>query len=244
MMYQSKFIACLKANGKILREFNDTVRVPFGTEFSILLKNLNTVRAQVSISIDGESVTGESKIIVNSNEDFELTRYIKNRNLTSGNCFKFIERTASIEDYRGVRLDDGIIRVQFQVEHKPLPSIYINSIKPYRSYSSTSVYGINEVRSAVACDSSNNTGFMDQVNDAGITVPGSISNQQFQSIDNFPVESETHVIVLKMIGIVGNGQLVTQPVTVKVQNICQTCGKVNKINSKYCSECATNLVVI
>ena len=53
MMYQSKLVASLKANNKILREFKDTVYVPFASEYSILIKNLNTVRALVNVFIDG-----------------------------------------------------------------------------------------------------------------------------------------------------------------------------------------------
>jgi hypothetical protein len=53
MMYSNKLVASIKSNGKILREFNDKVYVPFGTEYSILIKNLNTVRASVNIFVDG-----------------------------------------------------------------------------------------------------------------------------------------------------------------------------------------------
>ena len=56
MMYNSKLVASIKANGKVLREFKDTVYIPFGSEYSILLKNLNTVRALINIYIDGDNV--------------------------------------------------------------------------------------------------------------------------------------------------------------------------------------------
>lgn len=271
MMYNNMFTACLKANGKILREFGDTVRIPYGTEFSILLKNLNTVRAQVSISIDGESVTGTNVLVVNPNDDFELTRYIKNGNLTSGNRFKFIERTSNIEEYRGIKVDDGIVRIQFLFERKSQFSHLISNLPPsypphYRkepywlnngtSYSAdvsdgsiqcSASKGVNIPTSAAASlkrSVSSSTMDFVEVNDAGITVPGSISNQQFQRIDNFDVEPVTHVIVLKMLGAIETGEVVTQPITVKTQNKCPTCGTLNKIKAKFCSECATGLVVV
>ena len=53
-MYNNQLVASLKANGKILREFKDTVYIPFGSEYSFLLKNLNTTRALVNVFIDGE----------------------------------------------------------------------------------------------------------------------------------------------------------------------------------------------
>jgi hypothetical protein len=49
MMYHQKLVASIKANNKILREFKDTVYVPFASEYSILIKNLNTVRAVVNV---------------------------------------------------------------------------------------------------------------------------------------------------------------------------------------------------
>lgn len=116
MMYQSKLVASLKANGKILREFKDTVYIPFGSEYSFLLKNLHTQRAVVNIFIDGENVV-PGGLVLDPNREVDLERYIKNGNLSEGNRFKFIERTTAIEDGpRGVKLEDGLIRIEFQYE--------------------------------------------------------------------------------------------------------------------------------
>lgn len=115
-MYQSKLVASLKANGKILREFKDTVYVPFGCEYSFLLKNLHTQRALVNIFIDGENVV-EGGLVLDPGREVDLERYVKNGNLSAGNKFKFIERTSSIEEGpRGVKLEDGLIRIEFQYE--------------------------------------------------------------------------------------------------------------------------------
>jgi hypothetical protein len=122
MMYQSKLVASLKANGKILREFKDTVYIPFGSEYSFLLKNLHTQRAVVHIFIDGDDVV-EGGVVLEPGREVDLERYIKNGNLTEGNRFKFIERTAAIENGpRGVKLEDGLIRIEFQYE-QPRPVI-------------------------------------------------------------------------------------------------------------------------
>ena len=40
MMYNSKLVSSIKANGKILREFKDTVYINFGAEYASLLKIL------------------------------------------------------------------------------------------------------------------------------------------------------------------------------------------------------------
>jgi hypothetical protein len=116
MMYQSKLVASLKANGKILREFKDTVYIPFGSEYSFLIKNLNTTRALVNIFIDGDDVI-EGGLVLNAGQEVDLERYVKNGNLKAGNKFKFIERTQAIEDGpRGAKLEDGLVRIEFQYE--------------------------------------------------------------------------------------------------------------------------------
>ena len=126
-MYQSKLVASLKANGKILREFKDTVYIPFGSEYSILIKNLNTARACVNIFLDGENVV-PGGLVINPGQEIDLERWIKNGNLKAGNKFKFIERTQAIEDGpRGVKLEDGLIRIEFQYE-QARPVFNVSSI--------------------------------------------------------------------------------------------------------------------
>lgn len=120
MMYNNKLVASLKANGKILREFKDTVYIPFGQEYSFLLKNLNTTRALVNVFIDGEDMT-PGGLVLNAGQEVDLERSIKNGNLKEGNKFKFVERTSAIENGpRGIKLEDGIIRIEFQFEKPPM----------------------------------------------------------------------------------------------------------------------------
>ena len=120
MMYANKLVASLKANGKILREFKDTVYIPFGSEYSFLLKNLNTTRALVNVFIDGEDMT-PGGLVLNAGQEVDLERSIKGGNLKEGNRFKFIERTSAIENGpRGVKLEDGLVRIEFQFEKPPM----------------------------------------------------------------------------------------------------------------------------
>jgi len=168
MMYQSKLVASLKANGKILREFKDTVYIPFGSEYSFLIKNLNTTRAVVNIFIDGENVV-EGGLVVNAGQEVDLERYVTASNLKAGNKFKFIERTANIEEHRGVKLEDGLVRIEFQYEKHPLQDWFtlnrgINNHSTFRDntiYSKSSEYaGVTDkftVTASGATYSSNST---------------------------------------------------------------------------------------
>lgn len=123
MVYQNNFVATVKVGNKILRENQNTVTVPFGSEYSIYLKNLSSVRALVRVSVDGQDATEGVWLIVPANSPLELERFIKNGNMSRGNRFKFIERTGQIEEHRGVGAEDGLIRVEYKFEK-------INQIQP------------------------------------------------------------------------------------------------------------------
>lgn len=301
MMFVNRFVCTVKVNGKILREQSNLVTLPFGAEYEILLKNLNSRRAMVKVSVDGQDATDGTRLILQPNASVTLERFIKNGNLSRGNRFKFIERSAGIESHRGIKEDDGLIRAEFWAEKEvierpiirekyyddwyPVPRPYYTpspwprpwrrgpgwpyqgtmcSTGPKTSYSTrnrtmgpgaASGPKLDRMSSTPMCSSGGITGQSiggfqgamnvncSSLNDAGITVPGSESNQQFHSASGFPLESNSHVIILQLRGEVG-GVPVEVPVTVDRKPECVTCGKVNKATNRFCSECGTALVLI
>lgn len=278
-MYSNKLVASLKANGKILREFKDTVYIPFGSEYSFLLKNLNTTRALVNVYIDGDNVI-EGGLVLNAGQEVDLERYVKNGNLSTGNKFKFIERTNSIEQHRGVKLEDGLVRIEFQFE---LPRPVLNITDKYDNYWKTSSPWNSSIYGATTNTSYNVNGIMRNVdfsagenmkataasatsatlksmnisttsnthdgmatmdwNDTGITVPGSKSEQKFQTITMGALDPTVHNIVLKLLGETLDNEPVRKPVTVKHKPRCVTCNKLNKASAKFCTECGTALEI-
>lgn len=82
-----------------------------------------------------------------------------------------------------------------------------------------------------------------RMNDAGITVPGSESRQEFETGAWFPTEAESHVIVLRLRGAIG-AKPVERPVTTDIKPKCTSCGRKNKATAKFCSQCGTSLVLI
>lgn len=270
-MYNNKLAVALKsAKGKILREFGETVYIPFGEEYSVFVKNLNNVRALVSISVDGKDIGDGTRFIVNANDSIDIQRFLKNGNLNEGNRLKFIERTAAVENHRGVGIEDGIVRVECWFEkpmpvYKPTPT-WIYNDGPFYNYKDYTLGGSNDptiYRSNTTTYSSevktkgmktrgisgsnmtlNAVGSIQtSVNDVGITVEGSVSNQQFTTGAWFPVESTSHVIVLKMLGQTKDNK-VKQAVTTKAKAECKTCGRLNKATAKFCSECGTSLQIV
>jgi hypothetical protein len=277
MTYKKNFVAAIKVGGKILRESSDRVELPFGSEYSILLKNLDSVRMQARISIDGKDATGW--LIVGPSRDIEVERFVKN--LDSGNRFKFIELTERIEQHRGVKAEDGLVRVEFRrekiyespkvVEHHTYhhhnydwpyrwPYSYPNYPNyPYYSYGTVNQAKggqLNASRGHITNTSCSTAGALVSggvafasmnmmksaeapVNDLGITVPGSLSNQKFVSVNGFETE-QSEVVVLHLVGKT-NGAPVQVAKTVQTKLECETCGKKNKSSVKFCAECGTSL---
>lgn len=125
MTYKDQFVAEIKVNGKILRIKDDTATLPFGSEYSILLKNLNSRRASVKISIDGQDALGYSSLILDANETTELQGFLSGNVVR--NRFKFIQKTKQIQEHRGDKIDDGLIRIEFAFE-KEEPEIIKKTI--------------------------------------------------------------------------------------------------------------------
>lgn len=263
MMYSDKLVVALKHNGKILREAKDTVFVPFGSEYSILVKNLNIVKCLVRISIDGKDVGDNGRFVINPGQELDLERSISNGNMNEGNKFKFIERTSSVEEHRGVKLEDGLIKVEFEFERvfaQPQwpgtpqwtnPSLSVcghitkgGMVGSTMDCSSTTDYsGVSRGINHSANYTSTATVAQANLNDVGITVAGSRSEQKFQTALSFLTDGDKHVIVLKILGQVGD-IIVKEPVTVKTKKICSTCGSSEKYSASFCSKCGTSLDII
>ena len=260
-MYANKLATAIKVKGKVLREFDDTIYLPFGTEYSIFIKNKNSVRASVKVEIDGTDVTQGVSLVVDPNDEINLERFIKNGNLSKGNRFKFIERSNSITAHRGIKVEDGLVRIEFQFE-RPIQrlnvvpdhwSLWKSTTKiesphpgypqypdhPAVFYNSTSLHSIaggsallSNTRSATKAE-------------VGITAPGSVSNQEFNNVSTFDLESQKYVMIMRLLGQHQHqGKYVTNTVTTRTRSACVTCGHFSKSNAKFCPECGTSLQII
>ena len=80
-------------------------------------------------------------------------------------------------------------------------------------------------------------------NESGITVAGSHSNQSFGITSIGALESTAHHLVIKLVGDLGNNKPVNKPFTVKTKLECSSCGRKNRHNAKFCTECGTALEI-
>lgn len=103
------------APGKFFKEKAGKVYIPYGEEYVLYVKNLHSERAVVKFDIDGKDPWDE-RFVIKPNETIEVKGDRANK------AFKFIKKTQKISDHRGDRIDDGILRIEFQFE-KALPEI-------------------------------------------------------------------------------------------------------------------------
>ena len=242
MVYKENFVAVVKCNGKILREQNDVVTLPFGSDYTLLLKNLESRRASVKISIDGKDVLDGDEIVVEANDETELRGFITGTDVK--NMFRFIQKTEKIADHRGDFIDDGIIRVEFAYEKKgetiqyyTPPLFRSTDIIGSRVFSkgSSSDFNCYHHSTTVCSDSLCNSS---PAQDEGITVKGAETQQGFQYVTIGELE-ESSVIIIRLNGTTPSGKVAQQPITVKTKIVCSICGTKNSAGVKFCPECGT-----
>lgn len=273
MVYLEKLAVCVVSGKGIVAEQDvhsgeSTVRLPFGTDYGLRIKNLNTQDAVVSISIDGKDVLDNDQIVIKANSEANLDGFMDNGKVRS--AFRFIEKTKEISDYRGDNIDDGIIRIEWQWVQKSSFNDYVyrkNPLdipRPYwdqktgdNSYLDPDPWkekmfgavpdnmNIDITDQCVATDSSILRGqnlSKNSFNDNGITVEGEDVNQDFQYTNVGPLESEKHVIIMHIKGKDPDEQKPVQKVMLTNTKIrCKTCGKRHRSNLKFCSNCGTKL---
>jgi len=256
MVYLNKFIVIVKCNGKILRERDEFVTLPFGCEYSVLIKNLNSRRVSLKISIDGADVLDGQSLIVDGNAATEVEGFLSGD--VAKNKFKFIQKTEKVQNHRGDKIDDGVIRVEFAYEkEKPIRQTVITDYQDHHhghhhhSYwydysprwhytASSTVRASSAVKTTYTLASANNDCNALPMVDEGITVKGSEVHQQFSQ--GYIGELEPYsVVILRLRGENSNGTAVKKPIAVKTKLECPTCGTKSKSSVKYCGDCGTFL---
>lgn len=239
-MHKNGFVAVVKSYGKILREFNDSVKLPFDSEYSILLKNLHSTYASVKVEIDGENVLENSSLIILPNCEHELKGYVKNN--IAENKFKFIEKTDKIQEVRQDNLEDGLIKITYQFEkgyynnvgypfYHPYPAytmcqfcyqspcVCVNKHYPYMVYT----YGLSA--------------------ESGITVPGSKLYDQYFNVDLIKnLEEQINTIIFTVCGYKDQNKI-KDPITTKDKFYCVFCGGKLDYSFSYCPHCGNFISV-
>jgi len=245
-MYQNKLVACVRVNGRVLREDAGAVLLPFGSEYTIYFKNMNGTKALIDVDVDGRQVI--KGLIVEPGASVELERFVDD--LQSGRKLRFIERTEEIEARRGIKEEDGLIHISYRFE-VPSTEYYQIPWQP-QYYGQPYWYGANwtgdisntvspclrggrGMSSGASCFATMSAGTqMDSMSEApGITVEGSYSGQAFTYGNIGQLEAETHTMVIQLKGTHDSLQ-VARAVTVKTKKTCPSCGREWPTYYSYC----------
>ena len=259
-MYKEGFIGVVKVGGKIMREQNGEIHLPFGSEYSILLKNKESRKAVVTIEIDGMDVLNGKQLIVCPNQDTELQGFLRGDIVK--NRFKFIQKTKEIQDYRGDKIDDGMIRIGFRYELPVISNPIIYDYPVYRSWYSCLYYHYNypvypltyttcgtvpnNISNGISSSYDSHLNTVSNAEsapsqDEGITVKGSEVNQSFNVGYTNQLESQEKVIMLILKGYTKEDGVVESPITVLDKRECPTCGRKYSTAAKFCDNCGTCL---
>lgn len=226
------------------------------------------------VSVDGQDATEGVWLIVDGKSPLELKRFIKNGNMNRGNAFKFIERTAQIEEHRGIGAEDGLITIEYKFE-QPInqqiyPSGYLLTKSDYSGIGQNHQYPVNtitshnvqtrELRSTPTFNAATKGKSPEK-----ITRSNSMNWTETSFRDSFNdagitvAGSEcdqqftqgswfpTEVASHTLVlKLVGKvaGKPVVKPVTVNYKPTCTTCGRVNRAINKFCAQCGTSLVLL
>jgi len=254
-MYNEGLVVCVKKDGNVLREHGETVYMPFGSNYSLLIKNCKEEqKAKVNVEIDGDDALKGRSLIVRPDSSIELKRFINN-SLKEGNRFKFIEATDKVREHRDNNEMNGIVKVTYRFEKKydldleldgpyywvdeePEPyDIFWDDGTTTGDYTETMDVNNSCLRS-VSTDSVSQDSLTE-----GITAPGEIVEQEFKYGSIGCLQNEKHMILLKLEGKNKKDEEVSKPLSTKDKLECTLCGTKSPSRHKFCPECGTSLII-
>ncbi len=257
MTFKNNFIVEVKSNGKIMRVRDGAITLPFGTEYSIYMKNLDSRKAVATLSVDGKDALDGNCRIIMPNSSTLVNGFMKG--MKSSNKFKFTRKTKRISEHRGNLPNDGIIRVEYWFEQsQTIPRESIQEIMkdwpptpgyrrsyPFFETGDSSVYSSkttgdffdnhNVLYSMSCCNFSPKT-------EEGITVNGTKLDESFVYGNVNLLEKTSSVICIKLNGYnKKKTKKIKQPIYTKTKLVCEVCGTRSRSFAKYCRHCGNNI---
>lgn len=123
------FVIAVLNNGKVLREVNGTVFLPFNSEYTIRVKNPTGYRVGVVIDVDGTEITN-GKVVIDPRDSIDLKRMLVNGDMYNGPALKFVPLSdGRVQD--PTSSENGVIKVRFYKEVS-IPKNYTYGSDYYR----------------------------------------------------------------------------------------------------------------
>lgn len=242
-MYKNKFLAIIKKDGSPLRETtNQYVHLPFGSEYSIELRNDHPYRrALAKIYIDGTEVV-DGGMVVEASKTVNVERFVLGGNLSKGKKFKFV----ALDKVPGAdpkNSENGIVKIEFWLEDMHIvPDIWLD-IPKYCKTGSISVGNTSRQLLFDSVVSSYNSSMyvtepaIDYTPAAGVTTEGSDSNQVFTTTTFGELDNSTYTVI--------EIQLRNNELTIATDSkiYCTQCGKKIKPTFSFCPNCGKRVEI-
>jgi hypothetical protein len=264
-VYSNGFVVSIVVNGRVFEiAKDDTVAVPFGSEYSIRLRNKNNRRAVAKVFVDDQNVSQDG-IVVNAYGFVDLERPT-----TTRTKFKFVSQESGEAAAAGKSDNEdrsnGVIRVEWRLERecRPLIRPMVPTNSPWRfAKGGPSGQSFGEFENKT-CDvprglvggcvrGGDELGFdSDETPRAtfgakgsplqeGCTVEGGYSAQNFTEVHVDLEQGDPTVITLVLRGF---HQETSRPLVKSKGLHCENCGALaKKPTAKFCYNCGNRLSV-
>lgn len=117
MAYREQYVLAVVVNGKIQKETNDVVVLPFGAEYQLRLKNKSRKRAVADVHIDGR--VAAKGVVIQADGTLDLERFVDGSSLSNGPRFK-LAKTSDPKVSQPDDVENGLIHVNFYPEKDPV----------------------------------------------------------------------------------------------------------------------------
>lgn len=232
-MFKENIAVAIKCDGKAVLERDGIVRLPFDTEYKIMLKNYDKRTALLDIDIDGTPAF--ERLVLKPNEKVELERFSK-----TNRKFKFMELTNELAKGRQNSSADGEVVIRFRFE-KAIPEItpYIvvrpNIYHPLHTYWYSEYTPQESNGSWCSCTTPLESKELNAVAN-GCTVAGGVSDQKLHSVSIGQLEDSVYIMQFKLIG-----TNTSEVVYSRGSNRCPKCGNICKASNAFCAACGAAL---
>lgn len=252
-MFKQNTVISIRVGKNFLPDNDSIIKIPFGSEYSILIKNLNNSPINVRMFIDGIQNGQEKGFVIKEKDSLELNSFF-----ISNNAFKFINKSKELNERRNENIEDSLIRFEVDIlkenknnislkdfndlikktkinpnpyekeksHEKPweFPKVNLNE-HPFLPERKNILGGNYNPYEQVFCTNS-----VVNYSNEGITVPGNKVEQQ--EINNFIesnyIKESSFCFIFKLEGIVESLDLK------KEKKSCTVCGKSYKSKFNYC----------
>jgi hypothetical protein len=267
MMYSNDCVLAILHKGKVLRETNGEVHLPFGSNYKIRAKNNGLGRVKVKIKVDDTYIHPDNQVfVINSGDHLDLERMITDGNLKSGPKLKFVALSnGRVQDPSNK--DNGVVTVEFYRETVyTRPYIYDKPLKPIEPYDGGIIYDINTTHlgshtgggtfdccttstnyvnsdmssGSIGCSLTTNTGGGMRTKSSKVSNGATVTGKKSSQKFSLTNDFATDYFPATLtLKIFG----LDEPKFVKDtrNKFCDNCGRKNRFKAKFCSQCGRKI---